>query len=194
MGFYVTYEVTDASTSSGLVANSRITISYATDEAISATPTYTALDTITSTTNVTAKGRHFVQISDADSTVKFSRLKIKITLDNNSTAVAPPIVYSVVAEAQLMAYAETWDLTVKIEDEKDTDRPRSRAVNASVLRDNLLTLVTNKDVVTFLDGARYEVQMGFTEHTVTVEDPTDVISAPSESEGYMKIKLRAVPV
>jgi hypothetical protein len=34
--------------------------------------------------------------------------------------------------------------------------------------------------------------MGFTEHTVMVEDPTDVIE--NEAEGYMSLRLRAVPV
>ncbi len=194
IGFYVTYEVTDPTTTSGLVADSQITVSYSTDEAISAVPTYTALTTITSLTSVTAKGRHFLAVSDEDSTVKFTRLKVKIAIDNNSTAVAPPIVYSVVAEAQLMAYAETWDLTVKVESEKDNDAPRSRLVAASVLRDNLLSLATNKNIVEFLDGARYEEQMGNTTHVVIVEDPTDVIVSPSLAEGYMKVKLRAVPV
>jgi hypothetical protein len=194
IGFYVTYEVTDATTASGLLANSRITISYATDNDISATPAYTALDTITSTTNVLAKGRHFIQISDADATVKFSRLKIKIAIDNNSTAVAPPIIYSVVAEAQLMAYAETWDLAVKVQDQGSGDPPRSRQVQASELRDNLLDLALNKSVVEFIDGTRYAVKEGArsTTHTVMVEDPTDVII--EGAEGFMQLKLRSVPV
>jgi hypothetical protein len=194
IGFYVTYEVTDPATDSGLLANSRITISYATDEGISVTPTYTALDVITSTTIVTAKGRHFLPVSDADSTKKFSRLKIKITLDNNSTAVAPPIVYSVVAESQLMAYAETWDLAVRVQDEDaNQNHPRSRQVDASVLRDNLLNLAVNKEIVEFQDGARYgpRPNAAFTTHTVMVEDPTDVID--HGGEGYMQIKLRSVP-
>jgi hypothetical protein len=106
--------------------------------------------------------------------------------------VAPPIIYSVVAEAQLMAYSETWELIVAIENEVDNDRPRSRQVNASVLRDNLLNLALSKEIVLFQDGARYEPQMGFTEHTVMVEDPTDVIE--NEAEGYMSLRLRAVPV
>jgi hypothetical protein len=194
IGFYVTYEVTDATTESGLLANSRITISYATDETISMTPTYTDLDTITSDTEVTARGRHFLPVSDAEDTVKFSRLKIKITLDNNSTAVAPPIVYSVVAESQLMAYAETWDLAVRVQDEDaNQNHPRSRQVDASVLRDNLLNLAVNKEIVEFQDGARYgpRPNAAFTTHTVMVEDPTDVID--HNGEGYMQIKLRSVP-
>jgi len=195
IGFYVTYEVTDATTTSGLVANSRITVSYATDQAISATPTYTALDVIDSNTEVTQKGRHFIQVSNADDTVKFSRLKIKLTLDNNSTAVAPPIVYSVVAEAQLMAYAETWDLIVKVEDEESgSDHPRSRQMNSTFLRDNLLELANNKAVVEFIDGARVQFNEEPTEHVVMVEDPTDVIDSPDTGEGYMALKLRAVPV
>ena len=194
VGFYVNYEVTDSATSSGLLANTRITVSYATDSAISASPTYTALTTITSATAVTQKGRHFIAVSDATTTAKFTRLKMKITLDNNSTAVAPPIVYSVVAEAQLLAYAETWEMAVRVQDETGNIRPRSRQSSASVLRDNLLSLATNKDIVTFLDGSRYEKSLGtaYTTHTVTVEDPTDLVGL--NAEGTMRLKLRSVPV
>jgi hypothetical protein len=194
IGFYVTYEVTDPATTSGLLANTQITVSYATDNGISVTPTYTALDTVTSATDVIHKGRHFIPVSDADTTVSFSRLKIKIALDNNSTAVAPPIVYSVVAEAQLMAYAETWDLVVKVEDEESgSDHPRSRQNRASFLRDNLLDLAINKQIVTYVDGTRVRFNDTPTTHTVMVEDPTDVISSPDTAEGYMALKLRAVP-
>jgi hypothetical protein len=194
IGFYVTYEVTDAATLSGLSANTRITVSYATDEGISVTPSYTALDTVTSATEVIHKGRHFIPVSDADTTVSFSRLKIKIALDNNSTAAAPPIVYSVVAEAQLMAYAETWDLVVKVEDEESgSDHPRSRQNRASFMRDNLLDLAINKQIVSFVDGTRVRFNDTPTEHTVMVEDPTDIISSPDTAEGYMALKLRAVP-
>jgi hypothetical protein len=194
IGFYVTYEVTDAATLSGLSANTRITVSYATDEGISVTPSYTALDTVTSATEVIHKGRHFIPVSDADTTVSFSRLKIKIALDNNATAAAPPIVYSVVAEAQLMAYAETWDLVVKVEDEESgSDHPRSRQNRASFMRDNLLDLAINKQIVSFVDGTRVRFNDTPTEHTVMVEDPTDIISSPDTAEGYMALKLRAVP-
>jgi hypothetical protein len=194
IGFYVTYEVTDPATESGLLANTRINISYATDQGISVTPSYTALDTVTSATEVIHKGRHFIPVSDSDDTVSFSRLKIKITLDNNSTAVAPPIVYSVVAEAQLMAYAETWDLVVRVEDEESgSDHPRSRQNRASFLRDNLLELATNKAIVEYIDGTRVRFNDPPTTHTVMVEDPTDVISSPDTAEGYMALKLRSVP-
>jgi hypothetical protein len=195
IGFYVTYEVTDPATESGLLANTRITVSYATDNGISVTPTYTALDTVTSETGVIHKGRHFIPVSDSDTTVSFSRLKIKIALDNNATAVAPPIVYSVVAEAQLMAYAETWDLVVRVEDEESgSDHPRTRQNRASFLRDNLLDLAINKEIVELIDGTRVRFNDPPTTHTVMVEDPTDVISSPDTAEGYMAIKLRAVPV
>jgi hypothetical protein len=196
IGFYVTYEVTDSATASGLLADSQITISYATDNDISVTPSYTDLTTITSATSVTRKGRHFIQVSDAATTEKFTRLKIKLTLDNNSSAVAPPIVYSVVAESQLLAYAETWDLVVKIEDEANNDRPRSRQKEPSFMRDNLISLATNKDIVTFLDGARYELNGEYSTHTVIVEDPTDVINKDEDhyAEGFMQLRLRSVPV
>src|SRR5207344_1734585 len=117
-----TYKVTDAATTSGLIANSRIKISYSIDDAA-----YVDLSVIDSTTEPSGpKGRVFQQVSTGDNTVKFSRLKMKITLDNNSTTVAPPVVFGVTAEAQLMAYAETWDLAVRVEDEDSNERPLTR--------------------------------------------------------------------
>jgi len=187
IGFYVSYEVTDSGTTSGLVANSRITVSYATDGG-----SFTDTTTITSATSVTTKGRHFIGVSDGSSTVKFSRLRVKVTLDNNASAVAPPILYSVVAEAQLMAYAETWDLVVRTRDEDMSRRPTTRQNRGSYLRDNLEDLAQNKAIVTFLDGARYQDPNHYTTHTVMVEDPIDIIQ--SDAQGVCQVRLRAVPV
>ena len=193
-GTYVTYEITDEATASGLVANSRITISYATDADIF-TDTYTALATITSATTVATKGRHFIQVSDGTTTVKFSRIKFRITLDNNSQAVAPPIIYSVVAEAQLMAYSEVWDLVVRIQDEANNERPKGRQWKAHQLMDNLEALAQNKVYVDFVDGERYaEDENRSTTHVVQVEDPQFVIEELDTGEGYCSVRLRAVPV
>lgn len=186
IGFYITFKVTDSGTTSGLLANSRIKVSYSIDDSA-----YTDLTVITSATTPTgAKGRVFQQVSTGSSTVKFSRLKMKITLDNNATAVAPPILFGVTAEAQLLAYAETWDLAVRVENETSNERPTTRANVASFLRDNLEDLATNKNIVTFLDGYRYEDPNHSTTHTVVVEDPDDEIRTPAE--GVMRVKLRAI--
>ena len=187
VGFYVTYEITDAATTSGLIANSRIKVEYSLDGAA-----YVTAATITSaTTPVGAKGRHFLQISTGSSTYKFSRLKLKLTLDNNSTAgVAPPILYGVTAEAQLLAYAETWDLIVRVEDEDSNERPGSRQNEGAFLRDALEDLAQNKNVVTFLDGYRYKQPNRYTSHVVMVEDPSDEVR--SLGEGVMRVRLRSV--
>lgn len=194
-GVYVNWEITDTSTTSGLVANSRITISYALDSNIFLN-TYTDLTTITSATTVAAKGRHFITVSDGSSTIKFNRIKFKVTLDNNSsTTVAPPILYSVVPEVQLMAYSEVWDLILRIQDEADNERPRARQWKAHQLRDNLEDLAQNKAYVTLLDGARYGSKVSeWTSHVVQVEDPQDVIEDLDTGEGYCRVRLRAVPV
>lgn len=193
-GVYVNYEITDNATTSGLVANSRITISYALDAGIF-TDTFTALTTMTSATAVLAKGRHFIPVSDGTTTVKFNRIKFRITLDNNGQAVAPPIVYSVVPEAQLLASSEVWDLVVRIQDEANNERPKSRQWKAHQLMDNLEDLAQNKNYVTFIDGIRYaEDENHSTTHVVQVEDPQFVIEDLDTGEGYCQVRLRSVPV
>lgn len=191
-GFYVTYKVTDSGTTSGLLANSRITVSYSADDA-----TYVDTTVITSATTPTgAKGRVFIAAPTGSSTVKFTRLKIKITLDNNATAVAPPILFGVMVEAQPVAYKELWDLAIRVEDEAQNDRPTLRANVASYLRDALEDLVQNKNIVTFLDGLRYKFphsspQPGYSSHTVIVESVSDEIQ-DTLAEGVMRVRLRAV--
>src|SRR3990170_1117448 len=186
IGFYTTFEITDATTTSGLIANSRIKVSYSIDGGA-----YTDLTAITSATTPTgAKGRVFQQVSSGSATKKFTRLKVKVTLDNNSQAVAPPILLGVTAEAQPLAYAETWELVVRTEDEDSNERPGSRQNVGSFLRDNLEDLATNKNIVTFLDGYRYKQNNTYTTHTVTVEDPIDIIDRPGE--GKTRLRLRAI--
>lgn len=188
IGFYVTYKITDAATTSGLIANSRITIAYSTDDG-----TFTNAATITSaTTPVGAKGRHFIQISSGSSTTKFMRLAVRITLDNNDTAgVAPPILYGVTVEAQPVAYARIWDLVVRVEDEAQNERPTSRAERASQIHADLVALATNKALVTFLDGAWNPNPAVYDTHAVMVEDPRSALS-DSLANGVMRVRLRSV--
>jgi hypothetical protein len=187
-GIYLTFEVSDDDTASGLVEDSRVTVSYSVDGGA-----FVALDTVDADTESIIKGRTFQLISDGDDTVTFSRLKLKATLDNNSTSdTQPPVVFSVTAEAQLVAYAETWDLIVQLEDEDGHERPSSRQVRADELRDDLLELVTNRAFVTLLDGARYTLPGVFSTHTVILEDPTDIID--TQAQGTMRLRLRSVPV
>ncbi len=188
IGFYVTFKVTDAATTSGLIANSRITVSYSADDA-----TYVATTTITSATTPTgAKGRVFIAAPTGSNTVKFSRLKVKIALDNNAQAVAPPIVYGVTAEAQPLAYTETWDLVLRVEDETSNERPTTRNFDANTLRDKLNTLVSNKQIVTLLDGYGDRIPNSYNTHTVVVEDPLHDIRDPDTGNGITRIRLRAV--
>lgn len=194
-GVYVTHDITDGSTASGLIADSRITISYAADEDIF-TDTFTDVATITSATTTAHKGRHFLTVSDDDETVKFSRIKFRITLDNNgSSTVAPPILYSAVPEAQLMAYSEVWDLIVRIQDEAHNERPLEREWRAYILYDNLESLATSKEYVELLDGVRYQGDNNrHSTHIVQVEDPHFVLENLDAGEGYCTVRLRSVPV
>jgi len=188
IGFRVTYEITDAATASGLIANSRIKVEYSLDGAA-----YATAATITSATSpVGAKGDHFVQLSDGTTTYKFNRLKVRLTLDNNATAgVAPPVLLGVTVEAQPIAYARIWDLAVQVEDEEQNLRPASRAEAGSQIHADLVALATNKDLVTFLDGAWSDQPAIYDTHTVIVESPRSVLG-DSIGNGTMALRLRSV--
>jgi hypothetical protein len=187
IGFYVNYKVTDATSTSGLLANSRIKVEYSMDDA-----SYATAATMTSTTTpVGGKGRHFIQISDGTTTSKFTRLKVKITLDNNSQSVAPPVLYAVTVEAQPIAYARIWDLVIQVEDEESNERPASRQNSGYSLHTALTALATNKDLVPFLDGAWSPNPGVYDTHTVIVEDPRSSLS-DRLANGTMRVRLRSV--
>jgi len=197
VGFYAVWTVEDATTTSGLLANQRITIEYAVDGG-----TYTALTAITSATTPSSgvKGRHFIAVPSGSTTVKFFNLKVKVTLDNNaSTGVKPPILESVIAVALPVDFVNLWQLALDLRDEDSTQPERNRVVNrgakASVLRDLLRAIATNRKAVTFVDGYRYAGRAGFgtqsSSHTVFLEVMQDSIDR--NAEGVMRVRLRELP-
>lgn len=189
MGFYVTFKVENTGTTSGLLANQRITVKYAIDGG-----SYTTAGTVTSTSPVSgSQGRVWIAVATGSTSKKFFRLRPQVVLDNNATdTVKPPILYGVTAESELLEYVEMWDIVVrtKVEDKKNA-RPLYRSLAPDVLRDNLEKLMTNKSVVTFLDGYREREAATYTTHTVIVERLEDNIK--HSAQGSTRVRLRAVP-
>ncbi len=184
----VNFKVTDTGTTSGLVANSRIRIDYSADDA-----SYTQIgSTITSATTPSGtKGRVVLAAPTGTSTVLFTRLKIKITLDNNSSAVAPPILYSVQVEAEPAAYEEVWDLALRVDDEETSnERPINRNKRGHQLRTLLNTIKTNKDTVTFLDGFTDPYNNTTSSHTVRIDDLDHDVRA--DGTGVTRVRIRAI--
>lgn len=186
IGFHVAWKVEDTSTASGLKAGQTIQVEYKLDG-----DNWVSAGTISSATSPSGgvKGRHFIQVSDANGTRKFYVLKVRVTLAG-SAGIQPPILYALTAESHLAAYAETWELVVRVKDELNRTRPSYRKWDGQTARDYLEDLAQNKNIVTFLDGYRYKEPGKYTTHTVIVEDPVDVIQR--NAEGSMRIRLRAV--
>lgn len=186
-GFHVTFKP--------LLANQRITVLYEADAAGS----YTSAGVITSATPGSADGR--VYLSVAGSNEKFYRLKVKKTLDNNSTSgVKQPILYGISPDVKVVRKAEYWDLKIRIKNEtQERGRPLSRAILAEQIRDFITTAAALETSVTFLDGARYASKPSlFSTHTVVIEEVKDDIARTGNrqdrsAEGTCFVRLKAVP-
>lgn len=191
-GFYVTYRVEDTGTTSGLLDDQRITIEYSKDGG-----SYTTAGTIDqATTPSIVQGRAYVVVATGSSSPKFFRLKVRMTLDNNNnspTVRQLPVVYGVTAEASLASSVEEWEIVVRVKDEppgSGKGRPSSRRWDGSKIYTYLEDLAQNKAAVTFLDGARSNVDGVYTTHVVTVEDV--VFNMQNPGEGTCRLKLKSV--
>lgn len=182
-GFHVVWQV-EGTTTSGLLANQRITVSYAADGG-----SYVNCTPVTSATTPSSgvKGRHFVAVTTGSSTPKFHNLKVRVTLDNNATnGVKPPILCSVTPEAIPFEDRETWTLALRCKDDRETGS------RGDLLRDNLRTLKSSRAAVTFLDGYRYpKEKQASSSHVVFVDALEDVIVRAGE--GTVRVRLVAVP-
>jgi hypothetical protein len=181
-GFYVTFKP--------LVANQQILVRYGIDDGALATQ-----QTITSATAGNAQGRVFVPVSDDSSTVKFYKMVMEVRLESNSAGVKPPILNAITAEAQVIEYAESWTLALRIADEPNRKRPSNDRRTARELRDNILTAVETKSVVAFLDGFRDNgvgsvAPSNARDYDVVISDPIDLID--QSGQGVMRVTLRKV--
>jgi hypothetical protein len=132
----------------------------------------------------------FWTISDANTTRKFRTLRLRVTGASGAR------LFSITARAYINSKQEVWRLKLDLHNEPGTTRkPSNRASSAEKLRDNLRTLATNGDVVTFKDGTRKRRKSstdntGYTSHTVLVEFPKGSID--SLREGTAEVILRSV--
>lgn len=181
MGFDVSYVP--------LTTGQSFQVSYSLDGA-----NYVATTAITSAHADAAKGRTFIQVSDGTTTTKFTSMRVKVSVTGTRTAAVnykPPILLALSTESQLITYDQVWDLVVRLKDDQTRQKPGKRQSKGSTARDWLLSVVANKSVVTFLDGYRYQLPGVYTTHTVTIEDPEDIIVR--KGEGSMRLRLRSIP-
>ncbi len=165
-------------------------LSYSLDGA-----SYVTTTAVTSVSADAAKGRTYVTVSSNSSTVKFGRMRWKITLTGARTGgvnYLPPIIYNVTSECMLMTYDEMWDLVLRFKDEKPGTRMSTHKVKGSTLRDFLFTSANAKTVLAFVDGYVYS-DPGHTKSSVDVVIDSIEDIAIRNGEGSCKIRLRKVP-
>lgn len=146
---------------------------------------------VDSGTDCAAGSKHtYMQISDGSSTVKFRTLRFRL---NGSSGAR---VLSAYARVYINSKQEVWRLKLDLDNEPGTKRrPSNRTANSTKLRNNLHTLVSDGNVVTFLDGRRRVRKSstsgtGYTSHTVLVEFPKDAVD--TGREGAAEVILRSV--
>lgn len=184
-GFHVQYMV-EGSTTSGLLANQQIKVYYSVDGA-----SYVLAGTVdSSTTPKGPKGLAFLPVSG----VTYNRMRVKYTVDNNSTdGVKPPIVYAVLRESGLLDWIESWELAIRLKDEDDETSPVDHRYTGGQLADYLEALFKTRADVTFLDGYRYGENHydpgAITTHTVKLVSFDHIME--KNGEGYCFITLQA---
>jgi len=136
----------------------------------------------------------YFTVSTNSATKKFRQLRVRMVGANGCR------VFSVTSRSYMNTYQETWRLRLKLVDEKASVGPSSRRLPAWKIRDFLLTTAAAKNVVAFLDGARYPKKGGAGEAgpggspasvDVVIEFPTDTIQT-DHAEGSMEVILRSV--
>jgi hypothetical protein len=139
------------------------------------------------TTSAAAK-HTYIQVSDGSTTKKFRTLRMRMT------GAAGVAVFSITARAYINTRQELWKLAVDVRNQAgNTRKPSNKSNNAQTIRDQLHTLVSNGNVVTFKDGRRRNNKSssdGFTTHTCIVEYPKDAVD--SGREGVCEVILRSV--
>jgi hypothetical protein len=146
---------------------------------------------VDSGTDTAAGSKHtYMQISSASSTIKFRTLRFRMNGSSGARC------FSAYARVYINSKQEVWRLKLDLRNEPGTTRkPSNRSSVAVKLRDNLRTLATDGNVVTFKDGTRRRrksstADTGYTSHTVLVEFPKSSID--SIREGTAEVILRSV--
>lgn len=132
-------------------------------------------------------------VSTGTSTVTFRTLRLRIDPK------AACQIYALSARVRVTTYEEVWELLLDLTDESvDDRRSRRRRTHEDrgwQLRDYIRSIANSKQVVTFLDGARYpqgdrDDPNKYSTHTVVVDIPLDQVD--QLGEGRMIVRLRSV--
>lgn len=114
----------------------------------------------------TVAGAKYTYMDLASSNIKFRTLRIKCVGASGAR------MFSVTARSYINSYQELWKLRLSLKDQPA--RTKSN-LKAHQLRTSLISLVTARNSVTFLDGRRYPYSggsgKGYTSHNVVVEFP-----------------------
>lgn len=191
MGFDVSYEP--------LTTGQEIEVSYKTDQG-----SWVVAGTVTSASADASKGRTYIQVSGTDDasgevdpptgTVKFFSTRVKVILRGkrvSSTDHQPPVLLGLAAEAQLVTYDYVFELAIHLKNDTQGTRPNNREVVGWRLREWIWSIISDKSVVTFLDGYAYGPEIRNNAYRVTIENPQDVIKR--NGEGTMRVTLRTIP-
>lgn len=184
MGYDVTFKPLTAGQSLSILSY----LDDATTPAVTKTITFSGADS--------QLGRTFFSVSDTTTTYKFTKLRVVIKLTGTRTGgvdYAPPVVYDVAAEAATLQYENTWELIVRLKNPSARTRGSKTGAmqNGDAVRDFIRTTVADRKVVTFVDGYRYKGPGKSSTHSVTIEDPEDIII--QAGEGSMRMVLREIP-
>lgn len=187
-------------------ANQQLTVGFVCDsatvkESTTQPSTSSTYSNITYATTGANQGRVYIDLSGRTDT-NYTNLQIAVEGGFNTTGPGQtyscPLVYSIATDSALIAYEYTWDLIIKLDNFiPGSDPGRKAAVTDSAVkkRNYIRGIIDNKAVVTFLDGYRYAAKggsgVGYSSHTVFIEDPEDTIVG--NSEGHMRLRLRSVP-
>jgi hypothetical protein len=93
-------------------------------------------------------------------------------------------------------FSETFEVLVKLQDERPNQRTSKRQVKADVLRDYLWTTFREKNVVLFRDGYMSDRQgtqapgnTGYLEYDVTIEAVDDFIDRKGEGKARVQMRI-----
>jgi hypothetical protein len=132
------------------------------------------------------------QVSGASTQRKFRILRLRIQGASGARLL------SLRTRAYVNSFQEMWKLVLKAR--ASSQRARNAPVKAETVREQINTLASAKDVVTFLDGRRFPRRggnnVGYTTHTVVVEFPrdggTEIRRAHGHYEGSVQVVLRSI--
>ena len=170
-----------------LPSETRVDIEYRTDESDTWVSLDGELETMALTVDDTVKKRFTV--STGESTVKFTTLQWRCGL-TSLDGVDTPRIRSVTARAYVLEYERWFDMTLRMDDDSSTDRPRTSQRRGRQKMQRLLELVTTKELTTFEDHYSSDKFRDSDTYTVVLEDPFGDLF--SRGQGSVRLKAKVI--